>query len=88
MNARSDGSTLAIDQVLVRREAEIAAMHARDLAQAREPRRPARVGDAARLDAQRQVPAAVVPSVQPKRSPFVVEFERPRRLEREALRVA
>jgi len=36
MNCRSDGSTFAYDQVLVGREAEVAAVHARDLAQARD----------------------------------------------------
>ena len=84
MNARAAGSTFAIDQVLVRREPEIAAMHLRDLAQPGELRASSRVGDAARLDAQRQVPAAVV-TLDPAEAIAVRrELERPRRLEREA----
>src|SRR5512135_3383060 len=47
------------DQVLVRRQAEFAAMHARDLAQTLKMRRANPVGDASGLDAQGQMEAAV-----------------------------
>jgi len=59
MNCRSDGATFRDDEVLVGREAEVAPVHLGDLTQPGEPRRLGRIGHTARLDAQRQVPAAI-----------------------------
>ena len=72
------------DQVLVRREAEIAFVHAGDFAQAGEVRAIGAVLDAARQQPQRQVPAAVVAFNPAEAVAAVVEGEGPRRREREA----
>ena len=88
MRARSAAGDAGDDQVLVRRQAELAA--SRLVARCAISRRPLRCGaavavpDAAGVDAQRQVPAAVI-ALDPAEAVAVVdERERPRRREREA----
>ncbi len=85
MKVRAFGVHVGDRQVLVRRQAEIAAVHLGDLAQARQPRSLGRIGDATGFDAQRQVPATVVPFGPAEAVAGRLELERPRRLEREAL---
>jgi len=72
-------------QVLVGRETEVAAMHARDLAQPGALCARRRVGDAPGFDAQGQVPAAVVAFDPAEPVARRLELERPRGFERKTL---